>query len=425
MKEQLHEISQKSQAETIDLWPEIYAELKETKTMKAPRMSHQLARIAAVISLFFLGGLVVYAISQIYVDSGLEGERAEHLVTPINLSVTQGDVTIVVDWAYADMNRVTLAYRVLDAEGNTYIPEGGGHQFEYEVKIANVTNDPLEMRYITGFVSPRAYTFYRGDKEQEIVNFNPAFNPAYIEIPESLSEEMRIDFIVFWEEDIRPIFITFNLEVSPLQFEVYNVTMESNSIPSVIHEFGVSPTHTTLSTCLDVPEEYERDRYMNWESDWIAKGLKIYFDDVDIASLYPDVTGRYSIGLGQVGDNNLLMRCTLLLLDIPLDTMPQTARIVFDEWLEDRSSNFDTLEEAETMAAIFEEHGYSLNAGNIDHDDFYEASWLSVDSFWLMPPFERQTAYESILNDYFATNPDAYRIEGPWEIEFQVSEPIN
>ena len=63
-------------------------------------------------------------------------------------------------------------------------------------------------------------------------------------------------------------------------------------------------------------------------------GLKIYFDGVDIASLYPEITGMYTSGGGVFGEDYRLMSCGVFWLDIPLDTMPQTARIVFDEWIE-------------------------------------------------------------------------------------------
>ena len=73
-----------------------------------------LARVAAVFIMFFTVGMMSYAIYETINgrDPGLEAVHEAGLVTELNLSQTINDVTVTLDWAYADVfeNRPSSAF---------------------------------------------------------------------------------------------------------------------------------------------------------------------------------------------------------------------------------------------------------------------------------------------------------------------------
>lgn len=137
----LDEIARKEIQDDMDLWPNIQNRLNA----KPNRWLHPLnsmARYAAVIALA-LASVVAYAFYQQTgsYDPGLDGVRESDLITELGLAQTQGDLTVTLDWAYADAHRVALSYsssyvgdqmlqdvsrRLTDQNGNEIPPAFGG-----------------------------------------------------------------------------------------------------------------------------------------------------------------------------------------------------------------------------------------------------------------------------------------------------------
>jgi hypothetical protein len=418
MKEQLTEISQKAQAETIDLWPEIYGELKETKTVKHPKLNYQLARLAAVFSLFFVGALVVYAVSQIYVDSGLEGERAERLVTQVNQSITHDDMTIRLDWAYADVNRISFGFSVLDSEDNVYVPPVDELYYFASMEIEqhnedgtfSLLGDPEILEY---------YLLYEEDIEQQV--YTQVF---YLDkLPETQLEiALKLEFPQAANQAFE---FSFPISVYPALFSSQSLIMDSEETPMVLDEFSITPTLTSAHICFDLPVEFQRDENIVTNSVWFGTGVQIYFDGINVAELYPNISGYFG-GLDLVVDK----ACTTLILAIPLDTLPSNVRIGMQEMREIHGGYY-TLGEAELLQRIYLEHGievsisriYFTHQRDIDYSRAFYISW--PEEFRKLSVFERISIQDMVMDDFFATNPDAFRITGPWEIEFELQDPLN
>lgn len=91
-----------------DLLAGIQANLKKNRALK-PIMQRRAARLVASVVVALLAVVTtVYAARLLIRDPGLQ----ENMVTPLNLSQTKGDVTVTLEWAYADANRIKLAYTV-------------------------------------------------------------------------------------------------------------------------------------------------------------------------------------------------------------------------------------------------------------------------------------------------------------------------
>src|SRR4051812_46636298 len=92
----------------IDLFPDVQARLKKKRSF-IPLLQQRPARlVASLVVCLLVVVTTVYAAQLLVRDPGLR----ENMVTPLNLSQTKGDVTVTIDWAYADANRIKLAYTV-------------------------------------------------------------------------------------------------------------------------------------------------------------------------------------------------------------------------------------------------------------------------------------------------------------------------
>ncbi len=81
----------------------------EPRRLGAPLRLNRALGLTALILMF---GVVVLMQGIIDLDPGLRGERAAELVTPLGVSQEHGGITVTLDWAYADANRLVLSYTV-------------------------------------------------------------------------------------------------------------------------------------------------------------------------------------------------------------------------------------------------------------------------------------------------------------------------
>lgn len=123
MKNILHNISDKSDAEQSNLWLAIEEQMIEEKLMKTSKK--RLYRLSLTWLVALLGLLIVASIA-----FGQNVQRTYHPVTladievlanPINMIETNDGFTIQVDWSYADTTQIIFAYTVLDENGNALI----------------------------------------------------------------------------------------------------------------------------------------------------------------------------------------------------------------------------------------------------------------------------------------------------------------
>ena len=113
--EQLQQILQTIADEEIetdmDLWPMIQEQLETTRSRKVRRPLYVVKLIAAA-ALTLLVGAVGYAFYQSTIgDEGLAAVDESGLLTHLDLTQTIDDVSVMLDYAYADANRISIATR--------------------------------------------------------------------------------------------------------------------------------------------------------------------------------------------------------------------------------------------------------------------------------------------------------------------------
>lgn len=118
-REALHAIVAEDLRETRDLWPAVRKQIEKQpstrRLLPIPRPGW--AALAVVLALAF--GTAAYAAITSILDravnmdaSGSQYLVENGLVERLNLSQTDGDITATLEWAYADANRVVVAYTI-------------------------------------------------------------------------------------------------------------------------------------------------------------------------------------------------------------------------------------------------------------------------------------------------------------------------
>jgi len=109
LKQILSQIAERDIPDTLDLWQPIQTQLEEQPMRTRP--TFRLMRVAIAIAILLLFSLISYALYQNSIhDPGLSGAEAADLFTYLDMSQTVDDVTVTLNWAYADANRIALSY---------------------------------------------------------------------------------------------------------------------------------------------------------------------------------------------------------------------------------------------------------------------------------------------------------------------------
>ena len=131
LKQILSDIGKQEIPSNIDLWSKLEGKMTvQTKSRKVRLSIGPKSRLGWVFLLtfvLFLFGGTLYATSSvlrnlIHLDPGLESVDLSELGQTVNLSQTVDSTTVTLEWAYADANRITLAFSIEDSEGQRFDP---------------------------------------------------------------------------------------------------------------------------------------------------------------------------------------------------------------------------------------------------------------------------------------------------------------
>jgi len=179
MKDALDGLAQAAVPERMDLWPDVRARVPAAPVgMKGAHTGAPLRHRLGVAGLVVIGllalGATAYAGAPVIgkllaMDDHFKTADAERLGRSLDLSQTLGDVTVTVQWAYADGQRVLVGYRIKTADGLRFDPgeatltdtssgavlhATGGYGVTGHSDILDVTLPPGESSNIATFDSP-------------------------------------------------------------------------------------------------------------------------------------------------------------------------------------------------------------------------------------------------------------------------------
>jgi len=133
MKEQqvtqiLQEIAEQEVPDNVDLWPAIQARVQPRR--RSPRWAQlmpntRLGWALLALVLFLALGAVTHAVAPVVVrlfqqEAGLRHVEQTNLVQELNLSQTVDGVTVTLERAYADANRIVVGFTIKGPNGQRY-----------------------------------------------------------------------------------------------------------------------------------------------------------------------------------------------------------------------------------------------------------------------------------------------------------------
>ncbi len=176
LKHTLEELAEEGVAARVDLWPRVQARASVRRPDYA--LPHWVPRgrvrwEGLAVAALLLVGATAYAAAPVIsrllaMDDQLRTLDAEHVGRALNLSQTRGDVTVLVQWVYADAHRVLVGYTIKTADGRRFDPAGatltdgqgtvltssGGYGVTGHSDILGVSLPPGEATEVVVFDSP-------------------------------------------------------------------------------------------------------------------------------------------------------------------------------------------------------------------------------------------------------------------------------
>lgn len=131
LKQILNDIGEQAIPDSIDLWSRLEVKLATQTQSHNSRISFKpksrLGWVMLFVTVLLLFGGTLYATNSnvrnfIHLDPGLESVDLAELGHPLNLSQTIEDTTVILEWAYADANRIALAFSIENNEGQRFDP---------------------------------------------------------------------------------------------------------------------------------------------------------------------------------------------------------------------------------------------------------------------------------------------------------------
>jgi hypothetical protein len=125
----LDDVTEQAVSAGVDLWPRIEARAQALPTRARRRWlpASRSAWAGLALAALLLAGATAYAGAPVLnrlltMDDQFRTEDAQRLGRTLNLSQTLGDVSVTVQWAYADRQRVLVGYTIASADGRRFDP---------------------------------------------------------------------------------------------------------------------------------------------------------------------------------------------------------------------------------------------------------------------------------------------------------------
>ncbi|MCK6576626.1 MAG: DUF4179 domain-containing protein [Anaerolineae bacterium] len=281
IREYLQDIARQEIADNMTLWENMKAELTPPRRARTTRsMSLVLA------SLFMmLAAAAAFAVARFQVfDPGIEGAMAADLVTELGISQTIADVTLMLDWAYADANRIAIGYSLTPPERlqgapmdqSVMLTDDAGSFTMDGIGGGGGSGDLSEAQYIASY----GVTFF--DDAPEVLHMRLEMTLGFlpeVETPmaegggvvtgsgggfgygggSSSAEEatpapgIRLPMGSVSGEQVGPFVFEFDLPFIPALELTPTQTVEANGVTMTLERMSVTPSMTVVDLCFDLP----------------------------------------------------------------------------------------------------------------------------------------------------------------------------
>lgn len=367
----LDSVAAKHTSAETDLLPAIQARLKHNRPTRPIWQSHPIRRVASIVVGLLLVVTTVYAAQLLIRDPGLQ----ENMVTPLNLSQTKADVTVTLDWAYADANRIKLAYTV------TSVTEPIVKDWVTDVTLTD-QEIPRESQEIFGFASlvdiqedaPNIYNVEANFELDDITH-----TESTIDLRLRVMGIYRFEFSVPFDPGIR-------IEKQP---DVSAAGLNANLEWAII-----TPSMTRAYICYETPDEEM----------WVANVLLSY--DGEPVALEPEASGRGS------GPNNGPYErwCTERRFLTSYDNPPQELTFTIPSL---QTPTVYSEADMRVASEVFAKYGVKteVKPSSSEPGSGYTLNWLS--------PIPDNEQFSAIWKEAIGAMDDSVRWEsvaGPWHL---------
>lgn len=108
----LHEIAQEEIPDDMNLMPNIHAVVRQTSRWSRLLPKSRIGQVVATIVVLLCISAGVYSLDYVMqiLDPGLQAADDTNLITYFNETQSSGDVSVTLQYAYADANRIAVAY---------------------------------------------------------------------------------------------------------------------------------------------------------------------------------------------------------------------------------------------------------------------------------------------------------------------------
>jgi hypothetical protein len=303
IRQALHSQAEQEIPEDMNLWPTIQKQLEKPAPRRA-RPALRLGKAAVGVAAAALVSAVGYAYYQSRMDDpGLQAVDNADMVTHLNLSQTIDGMTVTVDYAYADANRISISY---SASGN--VPVASSYVFG-DVKFTDDRGHAFRDLLSGGGGGGGGGGGPEATEMQVMFNANGSYDATVIQdAPDKLNLRLEITLAQMndgWllpngttvpntnglpDPNAQSVSVPAGKQVGPYIFNFtipFNKgrtlsepkTAESNGIALTLRRFVVTPSMTRAELCFNLPIPADlKPRYPDVPLTWAIVG-RLQVDD--------------------------------------------------------------------------------------------------------------------------------------------------
>ncbi|GAB5492277.1 MAG: hypothetical protein Phog2KO_24920 [Phototrophicaceae bacterium] len=436
----LHNLSEKSDADKSNLWHSIAHQIDEENLMrksKNRRLRLSTTWAVALIGILLMGS-AIFGRNQRKIYHAVTIAEIERMAVPLDLVETNNDLTIQLDWAYADANQIVIAYSAFDMDGEPVLANELAESGRVEVKhlYPNTNTSSLFSFFMPTVISELEST-------QQVVRFS-VMGTYFEALDEFLEQGFDINETGIMDIELRffhnpPNILytpshSFELEIpfglSTFEqhngtiddFEEWHTTEPTDDIEVYFSDFVIADSSTHLFMCMQIPSNAEQTWYLPSEVNLYADNHLIETVSIPYQSYarwadFDDTRIRFD---AVYSSNRETMEnyCVQFMWQLAFDDLPQTLRVEIPAF---RARIIHTADSPISQAYVdlYAEEGYLLEY--LYNEEYDHTSLVYPPEFEALSFEERSRIAQNVqeaLNDLY---PLDARFSQGWEYTIELS----